>query len=168
MGTLYGSFPIFQKNVVGRYPAGYATERPWIMLRVNQRTGEDCLRAAVASIFQLPYDEIPDLGSSGWEQECRLAEWLESRGLGFIRIMDPDKALARGARSARLPWGVCVGEGKSPRNEDYHAVVCDARACGAGEPPKIIHDPHPSRAGLPGGAESYICFTVQDPAALRR
>lgn len=139
--------------------------------RVNQRTDRDCMRAAVASAFELPYEEVPDFGngdyddekSRGWRQECELAEWLALRGLGFLRLPNPWR---EGSGARRMPWGVCLGEGASPRGDFYHAVVFDARGAGGEEPAVLLHDPHPSRAGLRGPPDSFVCFTVDDPAKV--
>lgn len=150
-------------------------------LRVNQRTEYDCLRTCIASIFQVPYEDVPpftsDWGpdeemrggkSRGWAQECEMNEWLGRRGLGFIRLPNPWLALERGKQGAMLPWGICIAEGKSPRGQWDHAVVADARGCGGMVHALIVHDPHPSRAGLAGDPESFVCFVVDNPALLGR
>lgn len=48
------------------------------------------------------------------------------------------------------PSGYHVACGKSPRSDQEHAVVAlDG---------KIVHDPHPTRAGLDGGITWWILF----------
>jgi hypothetical protein len=48
------------------------------------------------------------------------------------------------------PPGYHIATGKSPRSDQVHAVVAlDGR---------IVHDPHPSRAGLDGAIASWIIF----------
>lgn len=141
--------------------------------RINQRTDSDCLRACIASLFELTYDQVPDFPATpdalegmsvGMAQDVELAEWLAKRGLGFIRLPEPKKAIERGAQSARLPWGLCIGVGGSPRGDWLHCVVMDARE--NEREPEVIHDPHPSRAGLNPlrGIEEYIVLVVLDPA----
>lgn len=150
-----------------------------MVTRVNQRTDYDCLRCCISSIFGDKYEDLPTFGSEspgeysgiksrGWAQECELNEWLGRRGLGFIRLPNPRLAMERGASSARLPWGICIGEGKSPRGQWMHSVVYDARGCGADSDPILIHDPHSSRRGLDGDPESFACFVVDNPALLGR
>lgn len=149
-----------------------------MVTRVNQRTQADCLRACVASIFELPYEEVPDFGHRTdptgqppstvrcWDQDVELAEWLAKRGLGFIRLTSPWPFEVGSA--ARLPWGFCIGEGNSPRGDWRHGVVYDARTCGVAEEPKMIHDPNPSRAGLRGPVQFFVCFVVVEPSRVGR
>lgn len=136
------------------------------MKPVDQRNDYDCLRACIASIFELAYEDVPQFGESaiGTEREALAQDdefiaWLAERGLAYQDVFHPrDEANAQ-----RLPWGYCVGAGKSPRGDFHHATVWDARQW----PARLVHDPHPSRAGLKGGPGVYSCFVVLDPARFR-
>jgi hypothetical protein len=107
----------------------------------------DCLRACVASLLDLPYDTVPHFGLyvSWWDT---LRRWvrehhdtdfapLEPVG-GSVRpfLRDPD----------RTPL---IATGPSPRSERRHAVLVDADL-------HLVHDPHPSGAGLPAVDEVYV------------
>lgn len=63
----------------------------------------DCQRAAVASVLDLAYDDVPDL--SGNRQTLELCDWLGSRGLCAVhldqwRLKPPSNPDAIGGR----PW----------------------------------------------------------------
>lgn len=90
----------------------------------------DCWRAAVASVMDLPLAEVPVLEheSDPYDALCR---WACLRGfylLGFA----PDNP----------PSGYSIAIGPSPRRTDcsHCCVALDGQ---------VVHDPHPSRAGLP-------------------
>lgn len=145
------------------------------MLGVDQRETYDCLRCAIASLFNLTYGEVPQFGEGGtpdetegrgWAQETEFNEWLAKRSLGFLRLPNPWAALEAGRQGARLPWGLCLGEGKSPRGDWDHTVVVDARGASTEDDLSVVHDPHPDRTGLRGRIESFVCFTVEDPGEL--
>lgn len=100
----------------------------------------DCQRAVLASLFDLPISEVPHFAQ------------LDAEGKGNFWLMVGDFCHERGYVFATLPaasmkWASgCVYHGisgPSPRgNGTYHVVV----GCNG----KIVHDPHPSRAGLAG------------------
>lgn len=106
----------------------------------------DCMRAAVASVFELPLDEVPhfcdtgpDHGGNGdlW--------WLAWHGFALhhgvlvhhLEISDPT--------ALSLP-GYCLLSGVSPRaNPDVDKPM---RHTCVGYLGQLAWDPHPSRAGL--------------------
>ncbi len=137
---------------------------------VDQKTDSDCLRASIASIFELNLEDVPyfgesakDVEHSGIVQDTDLRKWLAQHGISISPVTNPETLFARGAKSARAPWGFCVGGGKSPRGDWDHSVVYDARE---GDP-ALLHDPHPSRAGLEGNPVYYTCFLLEDPSKWR-
>lgn len=127
----------------------------------------------MASIFELPYEDVPQFGGeqtpaaeqSGFRQDQELRAWLGARGVDFRYINDPAEQL-RCRGSAEIPWGLCIGSGKSPRGDWQHAVVMRAFADWKPGGPwaEIVHDPHPSRAGLDGPTLTYQCFVLLDPS----
>lgn len=108
----------------------------------------DCLSACIATLLDLPLDEVPVfVASPTWYCDC--VRWLDARGLALILLHfspgtwpwhPPDNLpLIVGGQSPRGPWG--------------HAVVGIWRG-GAME---VLHDPHPSRDGIIGDARNvYI------------
>ena len=124
----------------------------------------DCERAAIASLFRLPIEDVPHFCSRANEHRHAelLEEWLQPFGLTRLSFRyDRD--------IARLLRGVAhLLSGPSPRfPNEYHCVVAHS-----GE---IIHDPHPDRTGLapptdemPWLAEVFIARHPAEIVALRR
>lgn len=116
---------------------------------VVQRSETDCLRAAVASVLDLSYDDVPDFFAAGRGWFGELQNWLLKRGLFLASSWDclPDGAIGLGL----IDLPEIPGE--------WHTVVMRG-----GE---IIHDP---ATGQTSGAPSQCyAFAVVNPAsALRR
>ena len=98
----------------------------------DQATPTSCVRACLASLLDLPLAGVPDLmaprDGRGW---ARVRAWLQARGRKLIDVPD-----ARGC-------GFVLLRGVSPRGT-RHCVI--GRDDGIGV--YVVHDPHPSRAGL--------------------
>lgn len=106
----------------------------------------NCIQAAIASVFELELDEVPNfIAARSWF--AALNHWLESSGL--VAIMVPITDFLVPADTLYLLIGT------SPRGEWTHIVVCRN-----GE---VIHDPHPSQDGLIEGARWVVMFVVRDP-----
>lgn len=92
----------------------------------------NCLAACLASIFEVGITDIPEfeeMPASDWFQE--LVDWLRSKGRKFHEIQAQEQT----------PKGIYIGVGQSPRNpKNTHAVVVKDGV--------MIHDPHPSGAGV--------------------
>lgn len=150
------------------------------MKPVLQATDSDCMRACVASIFELPLESVPFFGEAAirdikdrnnmtedersraaLQQADDFAAWLSSMGLCVEYVSDPEACKKRGGNPVKLPWGLCIGDGKSPRGNWAHATVWD---CADGTSGTLVHDPHPSGAGLDGRPYLFTCFQVMDPA----
>jgi hypothetical protein len=106
------------------------------MKPVDQTTfgapGGNCLSACVASILHLPIEDVPyfmsnDIDGKAWRQ--KLSTWLKARGFYPMFL----------GGWAKIP-GVHMVTGRSPRNVGTHCVVAIGDV--------IVHDPHPSRAGI--------------------
>lgn len=105
---------------------------------VAKQTGDEkitgnCMAACIASILELPLESVPNFAAyEDWFK--RLNTWLKDRNLFYIEFAfnAEDEWLTQNA-------GYHVMVGTSPRDSD-HAVV--------GYQGKIVHDPHPSDAGL--------------------
>lgn len=113
----------------------------------------NCLQAAVASILNLDLDDVPnfndappDVGFWGL-----LALFLRRRGLFTWEMHGP---------GIFHPDCFYLAYGKSPRGAGMtHAVVYRN-----GE---LVHDPHPSRAGLDGEPTTIALLIPIDPAQVR-
>lgn len=108
----------------------------------------DCLAACVATVLGLSRDRVPNFAESGFFDGLR--DWLNENCLMAIEVR-----FAEGDHFASAYFGyderLVVMWGDSPRfasggKRKGHAVVGmpDGYGC------KMIHDPHPSRAGLHG------------------
>ena len=97
----------------------------------------NCMLACIASILECPLDDVPDIGAihdSGGSWPRALNDWLRPRGLAYIEVKT-------GSYVGQMPRTYHIIGGVSPRGfADGHAVV--------GYAGQIVHDPHPSRAGL--------------------
>lgn len=120
------------------------------MKPVMQEGTDDCLRACLASILELPLHEVVDTspppgeieGQSSWSQWNLVNGWLRERGWALWRIDGDHLKMMHTMAGPRLwpnPPGPYIGSGESPRG-GFHAVVMHL-----GE---IVHDPHP-KGGLP-------------------
>jgi hypothetical protein len=142
------------------------------MIAVDQHESSDCLRACIASIFEIPWEDAPDtapppgieLTDRSWSQHNIVNKWLKARGLVHWTLEckpDDRPVLRRGQRT--LPDGATepsdfmwpypmathyVGGGTSPRGVD-HSVVMFAG--------KIVHDPNSARDM---GIEAITSITV--------
>lgn len=104
----------------------------------------NCFPAVVASLLELPLAEVPNvyrahLGApiDAWQA---FARWAATRGWSVIEVLAEPSA---GFAPAEGQW--CWLCGKSPRHPEVdHAVVGRYQ----GGQYVIVHDPHPSRAGL--------------------
>lgn len=97
----------------------------------------DCWRTCVASLLDIEdLLSVPHFvevgGEHQWWQETYLYVW-EQTGKSLLHWTNPDY----------LPERVeyFIGSGPSPRGNFWHAVIVDRTG-------KLIHDPHPSQAGL--------------------
>lgn len=108
----------------------------------------NCLPACVASLLHLPIESVPNVceDGDGWLE--RLAAWLVPRGFTPLCF--------KGGPLPQLGATLCIVSGVSPRGAFMHATVW----CGG----TLIHDPHPSRAGI-GEAADTIYLIPLDPAA---
>lgn len=123
------------------------------MTPVDQTTfgfpGGNCFSACVASLLDLQIDDVPYFGHDDvwWD---RATEWLAPHGLWplcvfFENAPDPPPALH-------------ILTGRSPREPDDPKALHSVVARGD----DIIHDPHPSRAGL-FSREEYVILVPLDP-----
>ncbi len=99
--------------------------------------GGNCFSACVASVLEMPLDAVPYfMGDFKEEPDAwwgRFTGWLEPLGFWPINFACPPDGDWH-------PKGFYILSAGSPRGEWDHSVVARGR--------EIVHDPHPSRAGL--------------------
>lgn len=118
----------------------------------------DCMRAVIASLLDLPLARVPHFAQLDADGEgnfwIMLAEFCRSHGYSFV-IMH-----------GRFGWSEDViyhGIGGPSPRDGYHAVV--------GRNGQIVHDPHPSQAGLggePSEWQHYLLVRMAEAANENR
>jgi len=109
----------------------------------------DCFRCVVASIFELPAEEVPHFGQYDWGEDgergrTALREWLVPRGFYYLDVEWTAEQIVNwepvfqfhhlmSGLSARGTRHACVGYGG-----------------------KVVHDPHPSRSGIMPDDGKYL------------
>lgn len=115
-----------------------------VMQRIEGWPNGECVRAAYATILGLPIDAVPRLdpgisAAAGQEQGSRERMWLSTLGLELIEIgCDPRYSLPDEFLDS-LPEVPHLMSGISPRGFGHRVVAVGGQ---------IVHDPHPSQAGL--------------------
>lgn len=130
------------------------------MIPVEQKLDYDCLVACLASIFEIPYENIPRFTYKNGNPIRRWSmiydNWLYS--LGWARL---ERVLQKGDKknSQNSPWhfpGYWIATVKSPRYDGSHAVVMLGG--------QIAYDPNPKRHMGHLGFEGAEYFLPLDPA----
>lgn len=113
----------------------------------------NCFAACVASILELPIEEVPNF-CEGWDEEWfdKYQEWLRPHGFSVVMLVAWSEWKPN-------PGQLCTMGGKSPRGDFDHCVVGEW----TGEEWRVVHDPHPSRAGLDGKAKRVEFLIPLDP-----
>lgn len=101
----------------------------------------NCMAACVASVLELPLAEVPNFVEFGEEWWAKLVEFLASRSCAVVWC----RREAHACQQIDLHPIVSAGHflivsGPSPRGDFLHCVIEHRGA--------IVHDPHPSRAGI--------------------
>lgn len=105
----------------------------------------DCHRAAIASILELPLDDVPhfcdlNLYPEDWVKHER--EWLHARGLTAItQVYDGRLADVLHSVGALNPDTYCILGGTSKTGCGHSVVICNG---------EIVHDPSLTDAGIVG------------------
>lgn len=114
--------------------------------------GGNCLQACLASVLELPLDDVPDFcnehpgedeDASRWIKE--LAAWLEGYEL---------TCLVANMHEGILPWWTTlywIAGGKTHRR-GYHSVVYKGQ--------ELAHDPHPDKVGLKAVEDAVLLLPL--------
>ena len=116
----------------------------------------NCWAASIASIVGFPIHIVPNFVAKPlWLLETQ--RWLNSYGWGLVKIPWPKCPFG-----GQFPPSVVVLSGWGPRGVG-HSVVGRVELDKEGIASlRIIHDPHPSRAGLDlARGELYVSFLFQ-------
>ena len=113
----------------------------------------NCYQAALASVLELPLEQVPHFAQDGERWQETSSAWLSAQGV--IRSFYVDEHLTRLTYPLYVEpgsdwWGTsasgeirgALGAGPSPRGPWRHVVVLDP------ETGDMLHDPHPSGAGV--------------------
>lgn len=118
----------------------------------------NCMAACVASVMARPLWTVPNFviryttSPEDWYE--RFTEWVASEGWAIVTLQGEASGETWGFQT---PKGLAViATGPSPRAPSFpdwpdmqHSIVQDARTG------KLLHDPHPSRAGLAGSPKCW-------------
>ena len=106
----------------------------------------NCLPACIASLLHMEIEAVPNVceAGDGWLE--RLGDWLRPRGLVPLCFKGPPLP--------QLGEALCIVSGQSPRGAFMHATVWRGD--------KLVHDPHPSRAGIGEVADTLYLIPL-DP-----
>jgi hypothetical protein len=121
----------------------------------------DCFRCCIASLLDLPRDEVPHFaggpdGNAMWIIRTQL--FLAQYDLFYVQVENVVWPWMRGQSRT-----LAIAGGKSPRGvKGGHAIVVEVSRNGW----EMVHDPHPSRAGIVGDPEDYglLCKLIRRPA----
>lgn len=122
----------------------------------------DCWRTCIACILEVDRDTVPNFVELGGPENAPGTDegaWWEAT-LDFLEPFGLQ--LIEWEIDAEHPWApmsATILTGKSPRNSLSHSVV--------GFGLEIVHDPHPTRAGLDGPPKRVAVFIAIDPARHR-
>lgn len=111
----------------------------------------NCFQTCLAALLNLPVHEVPhfmDTDETPVQQHAATARWLAARGWVIVYIT-PDwltcEWFALGSTT------LLMASGASPRGPWSHVVL--GRVTGDGF--QLVHDPHPSKAGIVGEPTGY-------------
>lgn len=120
-------------------------------------THGNCLAACVASIFEIPIDQVPAWEEMGEEWSDSFLQFIEESGYEY----EGSYVVNGGTWGDMLQWsagvdGYFIVGGKSPRSyvQRGHAVIYRN-----GE---MVHDPHPSGDGLSLVEDVYLIEKMQN------
>lgn len=122
---------------------------------VMQTTPTNCFRACVATVLNLPIEEVPEeCDGAKWDWNV-FQHWLAARGMQAIEV-----TFGTGGTIYPVVAPVtCILTGKSPREcvTGFHAVVAQLVSF---EGFQMLHDPHSSQGWI-DGEPTHATFFVR-------
>lgn len=104
----------------------------------------NCMQAAFASLLELPLDVVPHfVAHDDWRRTTD--DWLALHGLWYLPVSVEDM---RGLCWPRRVDALLLVSGDSPRGPWSHICVGKLALQDGEWQAVVVHDPHPSRAGL--------------------
>ena len=128
----------------------------------NEETGErgDCLKCCLASLLELPYEEVPHFVAMGDRWFIEEMNWLASRNWqifqAFFTVDENDPTKLSGYTVGYWLAGVTSLRTRSDGSHISHMVVMKDN--------EIAFDPHPDRAQGHLGFETGEILIPVDPA----
>jgi len=123
----------------------------------NFKTG-DCMRACVASVFEIPIEKVPNFMEDGFDNyNSKLQRWCDKMGMRSLDLAFESQDIAKDC----LENMYVIAVGRSPRgtnDKERHGVVW--------KDGKIVHDPHPDKNGLDGMPTAFTVFIPINPASI--
>lgn len=123
----------------------------------------NCLQTVVASMLDLEVDEVPHFAVYvDWFAAMR--RWARSRDGDFTYFEFPVPEQYAAGWAAIQAWGRghqahVLLSGPSPRGPFWHIVVGNVDL-------EVVHDPHPSRAGLVEVRDAIVYCSPYEPAPV--
>lgn len=117
---------------------------------LDPETTGNCFQACVASVLELPIDDVPHFVVEPGNWFSNFERWARRRGY-WIAMVSGSEAIAAFA-------GYAIVNGLSPR-DTQHSVVYNGE--------ELAHDPNPVGGGL-AKVESWYYFVPLDPAQAMR
>lgn len=151
-------------------PGGHKPERQHLFHPlIGQIDTGNCYQVCMATVLGVPVSAVPHFYSVNATVESanrHIGTYLALQQRMTVTYMWP--SVLKGRHEGWLPFGddvLVIVSGKSPRGDFLHAVVgvLDSKNANGW---KMIHDPHPSDAGIVGDPES-IEFIVVFPKVIK-
>jgi hypothetical protein len=129
--------------------------------------GGDCFAACVASILEVPLEEVPNFCAGGADWLFEANRWLGTRGLCLFDIDLADNGSLRDCHALANRMLV-IASGKSPRGDWGHSVVARYVITEDGSEHALdyVHDPHPSYDYHDGPVQQITCFLATHPEKI--
>ena len=121
----------------------------------------DCFRAVMASLFELPIEQVPHFLRDGCDADTfnqRINDWLRPMNLGYLPV---GKCDAQWLSAIGLRGWHHEAYGPTSRGTNHACAALDGA---------VVHDPYPSRAGLLEieGAGVVLVLDPSKPVLLAR
>lgn len=124
----------------------------------------DCFRACVASIFELPLEDVPHFVGNGASWHRDVQRWLGERSLVLSHKHWDEPAPT--LRLLTYGWGIATVTSELFPASTHAVVVRGMMTRGGGAPGDVAHDPSPTPRSTPYSFLGVYWLEVVDPARL--